>query len=1046
MYQFEKRIARILRDLKKEITPRSRPVGGYKWLKTEETGFEKTPYDGLDWPQMESGVWRADKCHRWLAAQVEIPPELAGGRVDFELETGREGSWDASNPQIEAYVDGEMARGLDVNHRSLTLSRKAAAGEKHTLALRFYDGGADFYVLFQSRLCAVDEEVLALYYDMAVPYDVATRLGENDKNRIDILTSLNEAVNLLDLRIPSSPEFRASVARAREYMAGEFYGKLCGRSEAEVWCVGHTHIDVAWLWTLAVTREKAYRSFSTVLDLMKQYPEYVFMSSQPQLYEYVKERSPQVYAQIGERVKQGRWEPEGGMWLEADCNLSSGEALVRQFLYGKKFFRTEFGADSEILWLPDAFGFTAALPQIMKKCGVRYFMTTKISWNEKNRFPYDTFVWKGLDGTGVLTHFVCATEEKNAETGIGTTYNGTIDASQVMGAWKRYQQKNLNNKVLMSYGFGDGGGGPTAEMLETQRRLARGIPGCPKTVMATSGSYFRTLEKEVGGNRFLPEWNGELYLEYHRGTYTGMARNKKYNRRSEFLMGNAEWLASADLLLNGTPYPRRAIDENWIVLLRNQFHDILPGSAIKEVYDDSRAEYEKLAADVGGLVRKAEDDIVSRVDAKEPGVAVFNPLGFDSDGVVTFRVPDSCGRPAVREANADGSVTLHPCQRIGGGEAVFHADHVPAKGWKLFALRDTAVPQPAALRVSAGEMENAFFRVLLDEKGEFTSIWDKRAGREVVPAGKKANTLVAYEDKPCDFDDWNVDNWYREKSWPVDDAESVEVVESGPVRIAVRVTRRFSRSKIVQTIRMYRDVPRIDVECHADWDESNVFLRVLFPVDVHAGEATYDVQFGNLTRPAHYNTSWDETRYEVCAHKWMDFSEDGYGVSVLNDCKYGCDVHNGVMGLSLIKCGTDPNPRADREAHDFVYSVYPHAGGWRQAGTVREAYRLNNGLRAAVVPAHPGSLPEEFSFVSCRAENVVLETVKAAEDGRGFVVRLYECFNRRGVASLVFPKEIARAAECDMLENETAELPADGRELPFRILPYEVKTFRVELK
>ena len=364
----------------------------------------------------------------------------------------------------------------------------------------------------------------------------------------------------------------------------------------------------------------------------------------------------------------------------------------------------------------------------------------------------------------------------------------------------------------------------------------------------------------------------------------------------------------------------------------------------------------------------------------------------------------------------------------------------------LFALRDTAVPQPAALRVSAGEMENAFFRVLLDEKGEFTSIWDKRAGREVVPAGKKANTLVAYEDKPCDFDDWNVDNWYREKSWPVDDAESVEVVESGPVRIAVRVTRRFSRSKIVQTIRMYRDVPRIDVECHADWDESSVFLRVLFPVDVHAGEATYDVQFGNLTRPAHYNTSWDETRYEVCAHKWMDFSEDGYGVSVLNDCKYGCDVHNGVMGLSLIKCGTDPNPRADREAHDFVYSVCPHAGGWRQAGTVREAYRLNNGLRAAVVPAHPGSLPEEFSFVSCRAENVVLETVKAAEDGRGFVVRLYECFNRRGVASLVFPKEIARAAECDMLENETAELPADGRELPFRILPYEVKTFRVELK
>lgn len=1046
MYLLEDRIRIILKNLRNDIVPKSFPVEKYKFLKTEETGYEKYPYGELDWPVLKGGAWSGNREHYWFVADVEIPDDLDGQSVVYQLVTGREDSWDAINPQFEVYVNGELVQGLDMNHRSVVLCENARAGERYRISLRAYSGDENPHILLKSTIGLLDRDVMRLYYDIAVPYDVAMSLNKEEKDHIDIINCLNETINLLDFRQPFSAAFYDSVRAAQNYITDEFYGKMCGDSKAEVWCVGHTHIDVAWLWTLSVTKEKALRSFSSVLALMKEYPEYIFLSSQPQLYRYVQERMPEVFEQIRNRVREGRWEPEGGMWLEADCNLASGEALVRQILMGKRYFKNEFGVDNKILWLPDAFGFSAALPQIMKKSGMSYFMTTKLSWNEYDEMPYDTFEWEGIDGSKVLTHFISTPDPQYAMRSHFTTYNGKMTASQVKGTWDRYQQKGLNNKVLTCFGFGDGGGGPTREMLETQRRLSAGIPGCPKTVMKPAGEFFRTLEKEVEGNRFLPTWAGELYLEFHRGTFTSMARNKKYNRKAEFLLENVEWVSSLNRALTHSGYPQKEINDAWTVLLRNQFHDILPGSAIKEVYDDSKREYEEIFAQGDSMLRGAASNLLSQINRSGDSIVVLNPLGFESGDVVCFTLPSGCDSPAVYETSADGAETRFDCQLIGGGKAIFYADGVPSKGYKTFAMRNEKAGDAAKIEISPKGFSNRFFTVELDEKGQFASVYDKRAQREVLVRGKRANVLTVYEDIPHVSDNWEIGVYYKEKQWTVDDVQSIEVTENGPVRACLKITRKLLDSTIVQSIYVYRDMARIDVRNEIDWHEKQLLLRASFPVDVHADEAAFDIQYGNIMRSTHNNTSWDFARFEVCAHKWMDLSEDGYGVSILNDCKYGCDVHDGVMNLTLIKSGIYPNPEADKERHEFVYSFYPHAGGWRDAGTAEEAYRLNNPMLACYAPAGPGSLPDALSFVACSAENVIVEAVKKAEDSEDYIVRLYECYNRHTKCSLNFAFDLGRAAECDLMENDIGAVRTDGSRLLFEIKPYEIKTFKISFK
>lgn len=640
--------------------------------------------------------------HWWMRAKLKAPKVGESKQVVLELLTSTSG-WNAMNPQMIVYLDGHMAQGVDVNHTEVLLKSGAAV----ELLLYVYSSMQDAKFDFSAKYKGIDLASEAMYYDLYVPLSSLDCFDPKSEVHISTLKQLELAVNLIDLSQPKSAMYYASIAAARGQLDKGFYKGLCGKSDAVVAAIGHTHIDVAWLWPLRQTVEKTQRSFATVVNLMKQYPEYKFMSSQPQLYQFVKEQAPELYEEIRQLVKEGRWEVEGATWLEMDTNLVSGESLVRQMVYGKRFMREEFGVDSKVLWLPDVFGYSAALPQIMKKSGVESFMTTKIAWNERNMLPYDSFYWQGIDGSRVFSFFV-TTQDRPVprKNDIACTYNGMMTAGQVLGTWERYQQKAFNNRTLTTFGYGDGGGGPTKQMLETQRRLSHGLPGLPKTEMSFAGEAIETAKKNFDKNakelKRFPLWVGELYLEFHRGTYTSIAKNKKNNRKSEFLYQKAETLALTDELLLGGEYPQKALADGWRTILLNQFHDIIPGSSIFEVYEDSDRQYAQIRERGEKIAGDAKARIAANIGTGG-GVAVFNPTGFTSDG----------------EVKVDG--------KTGGVKAI------PAHGWKV-----TEPDFNCAVKLDGRTAENRFYKMTVDIGGNISRLYDKKNSATCSSAGRSA--------------------------------------------------------------------------------------------------------------------------------------------------------------------------------------------------------------------------------------------------------------------------------------------------------------------
>ncbi len=971
--------------------------------------------------------WYGPDKHYWFRTEVTVPESFAGKSLWLHIQSQIEEWDDAKNPQFLVFVDGVVTQGADMNHRDVLLAREAEAGRTYRIDLQAYTGILHAELNLLCDLREIDPEIEGLYYDMVVPLRAFGRLDPDGKPRHDLERVLNEAVNILDLRTPYDDSFYATVADARAYLAKALYTDLAGHDEVIASCIGHTHIDVAWWWTVAQTEEKTCRSFSTVLRLMEQYPNYKFMSSQPQLYAFLKARYPELFEQIKARVAEGRWEPEGGMWVEADCNLTSGESLVRQFIYGKRFFKDEFGVDNRVLWLPDVFGYSGALPQIMKQCGIDYFMTTKLAWNQINKIPYDTFLWRGIDGTEVLTHLVTTLDLGQDPTkNFFTTYNGQLHPDAIMGGWQRYQQKDINNDILISYGYGDGGGGPTRDMLETSIRMEKGIEGIPKVRQAFARTFFDELAERVEGNRRLPTWEGELYFEYHRGTLTSMARNKRGNRKSELGMMDLELLSV--LAADKVAYPKEEMDALWRVILINQFHDILPGSAIHEVYEVTRGEYASIAEKIAAM--KAE-----RLAALTPageGVTVFNTTGFARNDVVTL--------PGVQaEALADETGRTYPVQQTADG-AVVYLEKLPAKGRRGFAKAAAqAVEAPFALSADGHTLETPFYTVRFDENGQIAAMFDKDARREVFKAGQAGNALRVFEDKPIYYDNWDIDNYYTEKFWDVTDVKDFTWTENGPVRATLHIERSFSKSTICQDIHFYANLRRVDFVTTVDWKEHQHLLKVFFPADVHTDQATFEIQYGNLTRKTHSNTSWDRARFESCGQKWCDVSEGHYGVSVLNDCKYGHSVKDGCIGLTLIKSGIEPNPVTDQEVHTFTYALYPHQEGWQAGGTVPQAYFLNQPALAVA----GGSAGAGVSLAGVDVPNVVLETVKQAEDGDGVILRLYECENAKTPVTLTWNKPFAAAEADNCIEEKTGDVEVSGNQIRFTIKPYEVKTIRI---
>ncbi len=992
-------------------------------------------------PFAPGDTWGGEGCHQWFHLEVNLPQGYNPETTVLLLSTGAKG-WDEDNPQFLVYINDVLHCGMDINHRETPFPAGAfAQGLPCALDISAYSGFLGKRCAFSAQLAVLQRETRNLYHDLLAPLQLAQALHEGDKTWIELEKLLNEAVNLLDLREAYSPEYHQSVAACRDFLRQNLYDGTPRDVGAVATCIGHTHIDIAWLWTISQTREKAARSFSTVLRLMEEYPSYRFMSSQPILYQFIRQDHPQLYAQIKQRVREGRWEPEGAMWVEADCNLPCGESLVRQILYGKRFFREEFGVDSRVLWLPDVFGYPGALPQIMKQSGIDYFMTTKISWNQTNRMPCDTFRWQGIDGSSVLAHFI--TTPHRARAGFHTEYNGDTRPVSVLGAWETYRQKDVNNDVLISYGYGDGGGGPTRTMLEHADRLAYGLPGAPRVRQGFAGAYFDALNERVANNRFLPAWNGELYFELHRGSLTSMGRNKRDNRLCERMCHNAELLGVLAQGL-GKPYPAREMEAVWQEVLSYQFHDILPGTAIEAVYEDTQAAYTRLLRQGQTLMDQSLNALTEGVNAPEDGVVVYNTLSFARGGLIELQAPNGEG---LEVYTADG-------QRLdsqwASGRLCFWAPDVPCLGYAFYALRAKQKSAQAASAAphsgfwaNAQGFETPYYTGEWDAAGRITSLYHKTEGRQLVPEGGALNRLFAYEDKPMNWDNWDIDPYYSEKGWPVNQSPVFTLLETGPLRCVAQTEMVFHRSTIRQQITLYRNSPLIQFDSVVDWHEDQVLLKAEFDVDVHFDAATYDIQFGNVQRPAHNNTSWQAAQFEVCAHKWVDASEDGFGVSLLNDCKYGHRVKEGRMEISLIKCGRYPNPNADRERHRFTYCLYPHAGGWREAQTVQHAYGLNNPLIAIPKTAGGGALPPAYSLAQVDAPNVLIETVKPAEDGQGIILRLYESHGRRSRAALstVYPRFTLQP--CDLLENPAGDETQAGRQFEFTIRPYEIQTYRL---
>ena len=1027
-YVLSRRVGTICEHIRRDfVFPKSVPTGNFMH-RDGQYGIAQLNEGEWNAFDAEKDFWGSPECYCWFRQTVTVPKEFKGMPVVYEVRP-YERDWDSADVQYILFVGGKLLQGLDSNHSYARLLECAAGGETFEIALNAYMDDHEWRgpVRMRAVLRTMDDLALALYYDLLTPLKAANVYEADDLPRVKILKALNAACNLLEL----TPEgFAESAVAARAYLEKELYSGE--RSGITASCIGHTHIDVAWLWRLRQTRDKAGRSFATVLKLMDEYPEYVFMSPQAQLYDYVKKDYPQVYEGMKRRVKEGRWEAEGSMWVESDTNVTSGESLVRQFLVGKRFFAREFGVRTKIMWLPDVFGYSGALPQIIKKSGLDYFMTTKISWNEYDKLPFDTFLWQGIDGTRVFSHFAtaCGALQERAPS-FFTTYNAQLGPNDIIGGWKRYSNKDLNQEYLISFGWGDGGGGPTVDMLEQGRRMAKGIPGCPAVKQQPSRKFFEELEAQVTGDPHLPVWAGELYLEYHRGTLTSQAANKRYNRKSEWLCHDVETLSALALHLTGAEYPAEELLEAWKLILLNQFHDIIPGSSIKEVYDDSKLQYEQVLSEGEYLASRAMKAIAAKMSE---GVVIFNTLGFARDGVAVLDSPED-----ITLLDENGAL---PSQRGHDGKLLFLAKDIPAKGYRRYTASTAKSPGGPSIQADGFAVKTPFLKLTFDENYNIAGLVELAGGNELVPAGRLGNRLIAFDDRPAHFPAWNLDAYFREKSWWIDDVRSAKVMEQGPVRTVLRVNRKFRSSSIQQDFIFYPHSPRIDIEYLIDWREKNIALKCDCPVDVNTGRATFDIQFGNIERDTHENSTWDFAQFEVCGHKWADMSDNGRGLAVLSDCKYGWTAKDGHLMPTLLRAANGHFAEQDIGEHRFTYSLYPHAGTAAQSDVVREGYALNAPLRAVRAKGE-GALSDAYGFVCASEKNIVIETVKKAEDSDALVIRLYECWNRRTAFTLTFGGKIGRAFECDLMEENDVPLKENGNSIRLICKPFEIKTLKV---
>lgn len=999
----------------------------YRWIQTLEMEIAETREhfrsipNHLEWRKVKGGeAWGEEWNSAWFRGSVTVPQELDGETVYLRAVTG--------GPEAMLFVDGIIRGSFDPNHPARVMDLSAKGGKTYDIALEAYaghnfpgvhpshtEGSADgvVYVRKEDRkFSSVDlvverKEVTRFVLGLQSLRQLADSLEPHSLRRGQIQHAYDAIFRAVWARPEETTEDRwlAGLAEAWKVME-PLLAQKNGPTVPNMGVIGHSHIDTAWLWTIAETWRKLGRTYSSVLALMDQYPEFKFTQSAAYHYEKARELYPEVFNRVVERVKEGRWEVNGAMYIEPDCNIPSGEAFVRQCLVGQRSYREMFGHLTDALWQPDVFGYSAALPQILQKSGVKYFLTTKLSWNDTNRFPYDTFHWQGIDGTKVLAHF---NEMQNE-----------IDPARLTKLWQDVQHKDVQDRRLVGFGYGDGGGGPTAEMIQLAR-ICEDLEGCPKATYTTVTEFMNTMEAELDA---LPTWVGELYLELHRGTLTSIAEIKKLNRACEFAMRDAEfiWTLAA---LEGKKYPRAEMLAQWKVLLVNQFHDILPGSSIAAVNDQAKLELGNCELEANALQDGAVRQLAGSVGDH---LSIANTLSWERSGELSFRYFDH--------------IDLIPAgEKIQVVKDVQGADLAVVTGLTLPPLSivpvegvEKAPELPSAFTINGDEIETPFAKIRLGEYGEIVSLFDKAARREISKGA--LNLLEIGEDVPAVWDNWDIDRDQRNKLFPLGQPLSRKVVADGPLQLRIETEYVFGvGSKLKQHIVFHATTPRVDFETTVDWHEKYQFLKTRFDLDILADTARHEIQFGHVLRGTHDNTTWDRAQFDVCAHKWTDISEEGYGVAFLNDSKYACTVKEGTYRLSLIKSGRHPDPRGDEGFHVFRYAMLPHQGGFSVETVVRPAYEFN------VAPLRiEGVNPVTANLLTVEAPNVIVEAVKWAEDSEALVVRLYEAGRTGTHTRLQFGSPIKAVSETNLLEEEGVEIPVTDNGVNLYLRPFEIKT------
>jgi len=1131
------RVERRLRELERWIYDQRIPITDWRpsnrWpdhipqptavepLTSDVPEIDGTPTDFAQFPHVHAKAF-------WVSTTVTIPEKMAGKRVFAHMNTGSDGFLSEST----VYLNGRISGGLDINRKDILLTTVAEVGQTFRIDVMVHSGRMRTPQSLSGALVVLNEDIYQFRYDLRAVLGAVRSLDKEHPTAIRIWYILEQCLNAIDFH---SDYNRVDVSAAAKLLKDKTQALLPTHQPPDfnLYLCANSHIDVVWLWTLAETRQKMARTSSTAVRYMDELPEYHFSQSQAQLYDFLLQDHPDLFALVQDKVKGGQWEFVGAAWVEPDCNITGGESLVRQLLYGQKFWKQHFGKTSRTMWLVDTFGYASAMPQILRKSGLDTFVTQKLTWSETNPFPYGHFDWEGIDGSRIRCVF--------PQSYVTRTY-----PDEMMQWYKRYPSKDIAPDLLYLYGYGDGGGGPVREDVELGKRMQE-FPAYPRVkfsrvedALDAIKSRAEALAVEYGYQ--IPVWKGELYLEFHRGTLTTHALVKRRNRKNELLIREAEiWAALAEIN-NGASYPAEALESNWKKLMLLQFHDILPGTSIVQAYPDVHRIYGEIETDVTALLNKAIENLDAPSIQPPYRFSVLNSLSFTvtdwAEATIPLKMPfgvqDATGNPVafqvLQEDEADTHIgfeaTIAPFaasqfvamppeakssdndlthaldQALSDvalsdadvfrlwlgltGEGALSAEEIgkrldlskdevkeirlrvlvhvsksnkalKEKNLEKFRKSQKAIVKPtsAAPSLIATEegMENEFFHIRFNPSGGLDSIYDKRLQREWLTG--KGNDLQTFEDRPNSWDAWDVNDWFEQKPLDLLTLEQVAVLENGPIRATVRFDfKTCNGSTLSQLVMMYRAIPRIDFRTVMDWHEQHVLLKVAFPVSVHSASAAYEIQYGTIERPTSRNTTWEQAKFEVSGQRWTDLSDGSGGVSLLNDGKYGHDIHHNVMRISLLRTPVHPDPQAphppfhflddpnvftDQGTHEVNYAFYPHTGDWR-SGTVQAGYAFNQPLRTV----NNGPVLENGISVSDMA--CIVETLKKAEDGDGYVLRVYEAHGGSRNVAITLPFGVTDATCTNLMEDPepTEQVVLTENTLSFSLKPFEIRTFRLK--